>query len=394
MSKQFEAVTIPKWGIEMTHGRIVAWRYSEGDQIAAGAELVDIETDKIVNSFEARVAGSLVKILVPEGEELPVGTLIGVLAMTDFQPAELEAFIAKQKLAEPAVPEPAPTAQNVESPASLANTAPMKISPALRRKLEKAGLSAADVTGTGYDGRILKEDIDRAVASAASDPGSSGKALSPAQSRVAQTLVGAQNTVPLFHLQRRLDVGPAIAALKRENPNLKSVITLLLVKGLRAALARHPELNVEFQGDTIRTVPTFNVALAVSRSDGAVSAPVVGDEPDEAVPQLAQRVAEIVDRARQGKLTASDQLPAAITISNLGMYDVTAFTAMVTPPQVMVLSVGMVQAQPVWNEDLQAFEPKECLDVTLGCDHRWVNGAQGAQFLTALADFVQVESLQ
>jgi pyruvate dehydrogenase E2 component (dihydrolipoamide acetyltransferase) len=394
VSKQFEAVTIPKWGIEMTHGRIVAWRYSEGDQIAAGAELVDIETDKIVNSFEARVAGSLVKILVPEGEELPVGTLIGVLAMTDFQPAELEAFIAKQKLAEPAVPEPAPTAQNVESPASLANTAPMKISPALRRKLEKAGLSAADVTGTGYDGRILKEDIDRAVASAASDPGASGKALSPAQSRVAQTLIGAQNTVPLFHLQRRLDVGPAIAALKRENPNLKSVITLLLVKGLRAALARHPELNVEFQGDTIRTVPTFNVALAVSRSDGAVSAPVVGDEPDEAVPQLAQRVAEIVDRARQGKLTASDQLPAAITISNLGMYDVTAFTAMVTPPQVMVLSVGMVQAQPVWNEDLQAFEPKKCLDVTLGCDHRWVNGAQGAQFLTALADFVQVESLQ
>ena len=389
MSKQFEAVTIPKWGIEMTHGRIVAWRYSEGEQIAAGAELVDIETDKIVNSFEARVAGSLVKILVPEGEELPVGTLIGVLAMTDFQPAELEAFIAKQKLAEAAVPEPAPTAQNVESPASLANTAPIKISPALRRKLEKAGLSAADVTGTGHDGRILKEDIDRAVASAASDPGASGKALSPTQSRVAQTLVGAQNTVPLFHLQRRLDVGPAIAALKRENPNLKSVITLLLIKGLRAALARHPELNVEFQGDTIRPVPTFNVGLAVSRSDGAVSAPVVGDEPDEGVPQLAQRVAGIVDRARQGKLTASDQLPAAITISNLGMYDVTAFTAMVTPPQVMVLSVGMVQTQPVWNEDLQAFEPKECLDVTLGCDHRWVNGAQGAQFLKALADFVQ-----
>jgi pyruvate dehydrogenase E2 component (dihydrolipoamide acetyltransferase) len=86
VSKQFEAVTIPKWGIEMTHGRIVAWRYSEGEQVAAGAELVDIETDKIVNSFEARVAGSLVKILVPEGEELPVGTLIGVLAMTDFQP--------------------------------------------------------------------------------------------------------------------------------------------------------------------------------------------------------------------------------------------------------------------------------------------------------------------
>jgi pyruvate/2-oxoglutarate dehydrogenase complex dihydrolipoamide acyltransferase (E2) component len=138
---------------------------------------------------------------------------------------------------------------------------PIKISPALRRKLEKAGLSAADVTGTGHDGRILKEDIDRAVASAASDPGASGKALSPTQSRVAQTLVGAQNTVPLFHLQRRLDVGPAIAALKRENPNLKSVITLLLIKGLRAALARHPELNVEFQGDTDTSRPNIQCCL-------------------------------------------------------------------------------------------------------------------------------------
>ena len=102
MSKQFEAVTIPKWGIEMTHGRIVSWRYSEGDQIEAGAELVDIETDKIVNSFEARVSGTLAKILVPEEEELPVGALIGVLALQAFEPGELEAFITAQTTTAPA----------------------------------------------------------------------------------------------------------------------------------------------------------------------------------------------------------------------------------------------------------------------------------------------------
>ncbi|WP_435216704.1 2-oxo acid dehydrogenase subunit E2 [Luminiphilus sp. nBUS_07] len=391
MSKQFEAVTIPKWGIEMTHGRIVDWRYSEGEQIAAGAELVDIETDKIVNSFEARVSGSLAKILVPEGEELPVGTLIGVLAMTDFQQAELEAFIATHNLVEARNPEPA---SRVEAPAREEVTAPVKISPALKRKLEKAGLSTGDVTGTGPNGRILKEDVDRALAHTEADSVSGAKTLSATQGRIAQALVGAQNSVPLFHIQRRLNVGPAITALKRENPNLKSAITLLLLNGLRAALARHPELNVQFEGDTVRAVPTFNVALAVSRADGAVSAPVVGDVPGEAVTQLAQRVAEMVDRARQGKLTASDHLPAAITISNLGMYDVAAFTAMVTPPQVMVLSVGRVQIQPVWNDDSQAFEPQECLDITLGCDHRWVNGAQGAQFLKTLADTVQVGSSQ
>lgn len=389
MSKQFEAVTIPKWGIEMTHGRIVAWRYEEGEQIAAGAELVDIETDKIVNSFEARVSGSLAKILVPEGEELPVGTLIGVLALANFEPAELEAFIAAQTTAEILTAEPETSASSDIATAQGNASPTAKISPALSRKLEKAGLSTADVTGTGHDGRILKEDIDRAIASTKTDSGNSAQTLSATQNRIAKTLVDAQNSVPLFHIQRRLDVASAIAAVKRDNPNLSSVITLMLIQGLRAALARHPELNIQLQGDAVRPVPGFNVALAVSRTDGAVSAPVIDDAPNESLAQLGQRVAEIVDRARQGRLTAADQHPAAITISNLGMYEVTAFTAMVTPPQVMVLSVGMLQIQAVWNAETQTLEPKECLDITLGCDHRWVNGAQGAQLLKALADFIQ-----
>lgn len=389
MSKQFEAVTIPKWGIEMTHGRIVAWRYEEGEQIAAGAELVDIETDKIVNSFEARVSGSLAKILVPEGEELPVGTLIGVLALANFEPAELEAFIAAQTTAEILTAEPETSASSDIATAQGNASPAAKISPALSRKLEKAGLSTADVTGTGHDGRILKEDIDRAIASTKTDSGNSAQTLSATQNRIAKTLVDAQNSVPLFHIQRRLDVASAIAAVKRDNPNLNSVITLMLIQGLRAALARHPELNIQLQGDAVRPVPGFNVALAVSRTDGAVSAPVIDDAPNESIAQLGQRVAEIVDRARQGRLTAVDQQPAAITISNLGMYEVTAFTAMVTPPQVMVLSVGMLQIQAVWNAETQTLEPKECLDITLGCDHRWVNGAQGAQLLKALADFIQ-----
>ena len=394
MSKQFEAVTIPKWGIEMTHGRIVSWRYSEGDQIEAGAELVDIETDKIVNSFEARVSGTLAKILVPEEEELPVGALIGVLALQAFEPGELEAFITAQTTTAPAnvdapPPDVAVSASDSDTATGVEGSAVVKISPALRRKLEKVGLAAADVTGTGHDGRILKEDVDRALAGSKVEAGSEGTILSATQSRIAKTLVDAQNSVPLFHIHRRLDVGSSIAALKQGNPNVRGVVTLLLLQGLRAALARYPELNVQFQGDAVRPVSGFNIALAVSRDDGAVSAPVLNDVPDEPVSAMAQRVSEIVDRARQGRLTASDQQPAAITISNLGMYDVTAFTAMVTPPQVMVLSVGMIQMQPVWNAETQAFAPRECLDVTLGCDHRWVNGAQGAQLLKALADFMQ-----
>lgn len=396
MSKQFEAVTIPKWGIEMTHGRVVSWCFAEGQQVAAGTALVEIETDKIVNSFEARVAGTLARILVDEGEELPVGALIGVLALGPFAAADLEAFIAGYAHETEQGNEAAAAAIPNEGKAE--DDAPIKISPALLRKLNKAGLAPEDIAGSGPGGRILKEDVDRALTAGVTEYTKDSREganvptdrtlLSPVQNRVAQKLTEAQNTVPLYHIQRRFEVDAAIAALRNDHPELSSAVTVLLLHAVGYALTQHAEINLQYDGEHVNPIGSSEVALAVARDDGAVAAPVLRDVLNQSPGELGQTLVDTIGRARRGELTAEDQHPAAIALSNLGMYDVTRFTAMVTPPQIMVLAVGAVQVQPLWRAEQQVFEARQCLDVTLGCDHRVVNGAQGAEFLRSMASFI------
>ena len=164
MSKSLDAVTIPKWGIEMTQGTIVAWHKDEGDTVQAGEEIVDIETDKIVNSFEARSSGTLVRILAEVGEELPVGYLIGVIASEAVADDAIEAFIAAQSGDEDAVPEEEIIAASPEVRIAKHDRASaVRIAPALRRKLKKAGIDPEQIEGSGPEGRITKEDVDRAI---------------------------------------------------------------------------------------------------------------------------------------------------------------------------------------------------------------------------------------
>ena len=164
MSKSMDAVTIPKWGIEMSEGTIVAWHKEEGDTVKAGEEIVDIETDKIVNSFEARSSGTLVRILAEVGEELPVGYLIGVIASEVVTDDAIEAFIAAQSGDEDTVSEKETIAAPPEVQVARHDRASAtRIAPALRRKLEKAGIDPEQVEGSGPEGRITKEDVDRAI---------------------------------------------------------------------------------------------------------------------------------------------------------------------------------------------------------------------------------------
>ena len=164
MSNALDAVTIPKWGIEMTHGTIVAWHKDEGDTVKAGEEIVDIETDKIVNSFEARTSGTLVRILAEVGEELPVGYLIGVIASEAVADDAIEAFIAAQSGDEDAVSEEETIAASPEVQiARHDRVSATRIAPALRRKLERAGIDPEQIEGSGPEGRITKEDVDRAI---------------------------------------------------------------------------------------------------------------------------------------------------------------------------------------------------------------------------------------
>ena len=378
MSEALDAVTIPKWGIEMTHGTIVAWHKSVGDAVKAGEDIVDIETDKIVNSFEARSSGTLVRLLAGVGDELPVGHLIGVIASEAVADEAIDAFVAAQSGGGDAAPAVEKTLTDTEAAApSGAGAATVRIAPALRRKLDAAGIDPSQITGTGPGGRIVKADVDLAIERGATPatPTSGGQPLSSQQATVARKLSQAQSTLPLFHVSMDAQVDEALAML----PDGASVNDLI-VAAVQQALVSHPELNQTFDGERLTAVDGQPVGIAVATDANVVLAPVLQTAADAALEELASYSSEMISRARGGQMMASDQTPAAITVSNLGMYGVTAFTAMVTPPQVMVLSVGAVKRMPVFNEADEVVA-RSVITLTLGSDHRVVNGAQAAAFL-------------
>ena len=371
-----DAVTIPKWGIEMTHGTIVAWHKAVGDSVSAGEEIVDIETDKIVNSFEARTSGTLVRILASEGEELAVGCLIGVIAKAPVDESVIEAFVASHDR----------TADiSTETTDAAAATRPdpqveARITPALRRKLEKAGLSPADVLATGDHGRITKEDVDRAVlhGKAVASGAAAGQPLAPQQAAVARKLSQAQSSLPLYHVTLDVNVESALASL-----STGASLNDLIIAAVQRSLQVHPALNQTFDGERLTPIEGEPVGVAVAAEGNRILAPVVQTSCEASLDELAQHSRELIERARSGRLTAADQRSAAITVSNLGMFGITAFTAMVTPPQIMVLAVGAVRRVPVFNEADEVV-PASVMTLTLGSDHRVVNGAQAAAFLTTV----------
>ena len=384
MSNALDAVTIPKWGIEMTHGTIVAWHKSVGDTVTAGEEIVDIETDKIVNSFEARTSGTLVRILAEVGDELPVGQLIGVIAADSVSDEELEAFVAAQHgdaasnvaTAETVAPAPA-----IETDAASS----VRIAPALRRKLQQAGIDPANVTPTGPHGRIVKADVDRALEQGESAAGG-GQPLSSQQATVARKLSQAQSSLPLYHVTMDVDAGAALSAVSGD-----ASLNDAIIAAVQRALLAHPELNQTFDGERLTAVDGQAVAVAVATDENIVLAPVIRTPAGASLDELSRESKDVIQRARSGRLASGDQSPAAITVSNLGMYGVSSFTAMVTPPQIMVLSVGAVRRVPVFNEADEVVA-RSVMTLTLGSDHRVVNGAQAAGFLATIRSELEAAS--
>jgi pyruvate dehydrogenase E2 component (dihydrolipoamide acetyltransferase) len=385
MSNPLDAVTIPKWGIEMTHGTIVAWHKSVGDTVTAGEEIVDIETDKIVNSFEARTSGTLVRILAEVGDELPVGQLIGVIAADAVEEEAIDAFVVAQRGDAASSESSEAEAAVVANQADAAAPASVRIAPALRRKLQQAGIDPANVTPTGPHGRIVKADVDRALEQGESAAGG-GQPLSSQQATVARKLSQAQSSLPLYHVTMDVDAGAALSAVSGD-----ASLNDAIIAAVQRALLAHPELNQTFDGERLTAVDGQAVAVAVATDENIVLAPVIRTAARAGLDELSRESKDVIQRARSGRLAPADQSPAAITVSNLGMYGVSSFTAMVTPPQIMVLSVGTVRLVPVFNE---AGEVVACsmMTLTLGSDHRVVNGAQAASFLATIRSELEAAS--
>ena len=372
----------------MERGTISEWRVAPGESVAKGDPLVDIETDKIVNSFEATEPGMLVRIIAQEGDELKVGTLIGVMATGPVTDAEVDAFIAAAAArsapapaapaaaAARAAPEAAAVAAAAAAPAVTgANT---RITPALRRKAERLGIDVRTIPATGLYSRILRDDVDRAAAQRAGS--GAVRNLSGAQKVIAERMVMAKQTIPHFHLHRDCPMDQALAALARHRQAGLSTLTInhLLLNAVAQALGKHPALNVNVRGGSVETLNTIDVALAVDTGETLLT-PVIRDIGEATLAQIAEAAGNAVERCKKGGISSADLQGGAVTVSNLGMLGVTSFTAIINPPQVMILAVGGLQERLVMRDGSPAVE-RFCA-LTLGCDHRVINGAAGARFL-------------
>ncbi len=393
MSNAIQAVTMPKWGIEMTEGTVSAWTVREGQAVSKGEELLEVETDKIVNTVESPYAGTLRRILAAPGEIHPVGALIGVLAEPEVSDGEVAAFIENFKAAsvsfEPAAQTPEPEAAAPE-PAAAAS---QLVSPVAARLAESLGVDIRKVTGTGRNGRVMKEDVE-AYAAAAAPPAEANPVtrvrMSATRAVIARRLLESSQTIPHYRVARDVLAGPLSAHRQAlRSAGTRASLNDLLVRACALALVKHPALNAQLAGEEILQYAHADIAIAVATPNGLIT-PVVRGADRLSVPEIAARSADLIQRARAGTLTREDIAGGTFTISNLGMYGVDSFDAIINPPQVAILAAGAVRERPVMRAG--AVTASTVMTLTLSADHRVVDGAAAGQFLASVAELLEKPS--
>jgi pyruvate dehydrogenase E2 component (dihydrolipoamide acetyltransferase) len=418
----------------MESGTIVRWLKAEGDTVDRDEPLYELDTEKVTQEVEAGVSGVLLKILAQEGETLEVGKPICVIgeagetytpasnggsAEPEAPPAEADAGL--EQSAEAPAPAPAqepereeareaaaakaeaqPSPEPVPAPARAeAGSTRIKASPLARRIAKERGIDMRRVQGTGPDGRIVAEDVERAASTPAWEQkpvpvtaGSETVKLSSIRRTIARRLSEAW-AAPHFALSVSVDAGrlrdlrETLVARTPEGA-VRPTVSDVLTKLVALALLRHPAMNAHYEGSQVRLFATANVGLAVAIPDGLV-VPVIRHCETLSIPELAAARSALVERTRAGKLTPDDLEGGTFTISNLGMYGIERFTAVLNPPQVGILAVGAIEERPVAENGEVVVRPR--LDLTLSCDHRAVDGATGSEFLRTLKELVEEPAL-
>jgi pyruvate dehydrogenase E2 component (dihydrolipoamide acetyltransferase) len=422
-------VKLPRLGQGMESGTIVKWLKSEGEAVKKGDALYELDTDKVTQEVEAEASGVLLKIAISEGE-VEVGRTIGFIgdageavaesaetvdAPKDDARAEASAE-APDSAEKPAVapkrdPERAEgraastNGSSAEAPVSAATEdsgGRIKASPLARRIARERGIELSQVRGTGPDGRIVAEDVERGEAQPAPSGGAAvaaapageveSRPLSNVRKTIARRLTEAW-TVPAFQLTVDADMTRAnqlIARYRELNPDVRVTVTDLLTKLCAQALMRHRDMNVQYTEDALLVFPSANVGIAVAAPQGLV-VPVVPAADRLTLAQIASARGDLVSRARDGKLRSEDLQGGTFTISNLGMYDVDQFIAVLNPPQASILAVGATREKVVPRDgDLEILP---MMTLTLTCDHRAVDGATGADFLRTVKAYLEAPGL-
>ncbi len=418
----------------MEEGRLVSWHKAEGDPVKSGDVIAEVETDKAVMELVARGDGVLRARLLAEGATAPVGTLVGVIA----EPAEDIAALlaaapavaagATASTAAPAAaaspppppPPPPPAAPPAPAPAAAAAPTPppkaapgpvqnggrVRSSPLARRLASERGVELGAIAGSGPNGRIVKRDVEGAVA--APPAGKRQGAPAPERPRVvpaegdyhdvaltqirktiAKRLAESIGPVPTFYLTADYDVermAEMRTAMAAEGDEFKVSVNDILVKAVATALAQHPEVNAHWLGDHIRYFNRVHIGIAVAIDDGLIT-PVLFNAETKSLKQIAEETRALAARARARKLGPNEYTGSTFSVSNLGMFGIEQFTAIINPPEAGILAAGAVEARPVVVDGAVVIRRR--MRVTMSCDHRVIDGATGARFLQTLRRLVE-----
>ena len=419
----------------MEEGRLVKWLKNEGDAVTTGDPIGEVETDKAIMELVARGDGVLRKRLINEGDAVPVGTLVGVIAAAD---ENIDALVghsgapAPPVIAVPAVaaavtapvtPAPAPTA--TPAPAALAPSqpsAPTRSSPLARRLASERGLDLGSVQGSGPNGRIIKRDIEAAAtnavptgaegaegaaprAGAASAPragaasvpraGAAGapqyrdEPLSTIRKIIAKRLAESIGPIPTFYLTAELDLTRVMemrAAMAELGPEFKVSVNDVLIKAIAVALSQHPEVNAHWGGDHIRYFNRVHIGMAVATGDGLI-VPVIWDADSKRMGEISRDAKDLAVRARARKLTPEEFTGSTFSVSNLGMFGIDQFTAIINPPEAAIIAIGTSEDKLVVVDGEAVVRQR--VRLTMSCDHRVIDGAVGATFLQTLRRLVE-----
>jgi len=409
----------------MEEGRLVKWLKNEGDQIKNGETLAEVETDKAIMELVARGEGVLRKRLLNENDAAPVGQLIAVIAPPDENidalvssagsaaaapaapaaPAAASAGATQEKVASGAPPAP-PPARPAAPPAPSAAPSGngggrMRSSPLARRMASENGLDLQGVQGSGPGGRIIKRDIEAAVASgSAKQQPTAGRfvtagedyrdaPLTQIRKTIARRLSESIGPIPTFYLTAEFDmerVAEMRAAMAAMGDEFKVSFNDIVLKAVATALAQHPEVNAHWLGDKIRYFNRVHLGMAVAIEDGLIT-PVIFDADQKRMSEISRESRELAKRARERKLKPEEYTGSTFSVSNLGMFGIDQFTAIINPPEVGILAVGALEEKPVVVDGALAHRKR--MRVTMSCDHRVVDGALGARFLQTLRRLIE-----
>ena len=378
-------IAVPKWGIEMVEGTINSWNKREGDSVSKGDEVFDMESDKIVNVWEAPVSGVLRRVIAAEGEAYPVGALLGVIAVADVSDADIDAFIAAFAGGNSAEKPPQPAASTAS-----ANDTAARTNPVVRKLAEELGVDLNSVVGTGRNGRITQEDVQAAAAGSAGDAATDEVdiiPLSATRKTIARRLTEAKQAIPHFYLGVEYELDGLLALRKALNASGENKVSVndLIVWCVAQALIREPRVNVNLVGDDIHQFRQAHVCVAIATADGLYPA-TIRNADSLSVGAIAAASAALAEKAGTGKLTRDDISGGSFTVSNLGMLGVSNFTAIINPPMGAILALGKAEQKMVVRDGKPAVATM--ISATLSCDHRIIDGAVGARFLQVLGEVI------